>query len=420
MRRILKSPFFILIVVAVTAGSSCGLFSGLLTKDVGGALAIAGIVVLAILAPVTTLHLMKALSTSNRALLDRLSPEDQPRGESASSRGQVARDRQRLRELASNPENRLQTASLMVLLIASLNIAVGWVAWVFQFEFLQSAGIGFGSILMGVVFLVLSIFSGRGSLTALVIAAALYALDGISAVAFSGYSWSMAVGHLFLLVPILRGIGAKRAIMKQGKGVLASGEGAAPHVGKALPRQRFFAFAIDLGIVGVVEGAWVLAGGSALWLVGIEQTPVWPVVLWGVIAAAMPATYFAQAYSTSGQTLGKRALQIRVVPIDGAPLTWAKGILRTVSYLLSGLPFGWGFLLSLWDADRQAGHDKIAGTLVVRDSVEREQLQGTLEPAEIHRRRKQWLTGLGISSLLMAVGIFVQILRILEWGEMVP
>jgi hypothetical protein len=61
--------------------------------------------------------------------------------------------------------------------------------------------------------------------------------------------------------------------------------------------------------------------------------------------------------------------------------------------------------------NRQAGHDKIAGTLVVPVSVTPEQLQGTLEPLEVHRNRNWFLLGLGTSSILMAVGLYMEILR---------
>jgi hypothetical protein len=118
----------------------------------------------------------------------------------------------------------------------------------------------------------------------------------------------------------------------------------------------------------------------------------------------IPAVYYAWAYSTSGQTSGKSLLGIKVVSIDGSSLDWRKGILRYVGYILSGIPLCLGFLWSIWDPDKQAWHDKIAGTCVVRASVAPEQLQGTIDPSEARRRQKRWLLGLGIATLLIVVG----------------
>jgi len=81
--------------------------------------------------------------------------------------------------------------------------------------------------------------------------------------------------------------------------------------------------------------------------------------------------YFIRPTAKSGQTLGKRMVGIRVVDKNGNPPNFAHSLLRYVIgftieglllYILIGLV---GFLWPLWDTQKQAWHDKIAGTFVV-------------------------------------------------------
>ena len=69
-----------------------------------------------------------------------------------------------------------------------------------------------------------------------------------------------------------------------------------------------------------------------------------------------------------GQTFGKRFIGIRIVREDGSPLTYrATAIRHLVGYPLSLLAGGLGILWALWDNKQQGWHDKLAGTLVVKD-----------------------------------------------------
>jgi len=71
-----------------------------------------------------------------------------------------------------------------------------------------------------------------------------------------------------------------------------------------------------------------------------------------------------------GQTIGKKALGIRVVRKDnGAPLGYGLSIGRFLARLAEGFTFGIGLLWAAWDPMHQTLHDKMAGTLVVRSAV---------------------------------------------------
>lgn len=67
----------------------------------------------------------------------------------------------------------------------------------------------------------------------------------------------------------------------------------------------------------------------------------------------------------NGQTPGKRFLKVRVIQLDGTPLSIWDSFGRYGGYgagLATGLL---GFLQIYWDANRQAIHDKISATIVI-------------------------------------------------------
>ena len=70
-----------------------------------------------------------------------------------------------------------------------------------------------------------------------------------------------------------------------------------------------------------------------------------------------------------GQTPGKRALGIRVVRLDGQRVTWWHAFERAGGYAAGFATGLLGFLQIYWDPNRQATHDKIAGTVVIRDGA---------------------------------------------------
>lgn len=78
------------------------------------------------------------------------------------------------------------------------------------------------------------------------------------------------------------------------------------------------------------------------------------------------AAYFIFFWMRDGQTLGNRLLAIKVVREDGQKFDFATGIIRYISYLISGIVLWLGFLWIIWDKKKQGWHDKIAKTVVVK------------------------------------------------------
>ncbi|PSD22736.1 RDD family protein, partial [Stenotrophomonas maltophilia] len=72
-----------------------------------------------------------------------------------------------------------------------------------------------------------------------------------------------------------------------------------------------------------------------------------------------------------GRTLGKRALGLRVLARDGAPVGWMPAITRNLLRTVDMLPFGYalGLISSLFDPHGRRLGDLVAGTVVVHAPV---------------------------------------------------
>lgn len=76
--------------------------------------------------------------------------------------------------------------------------------------------------------------------------------------------------------------------------------------------------------------------------------------------------YYVFLQARSGQTLGKKIMGIKVISADGSPPSRGRCFLRLIGYGINSLTFYIGFLMPLWDQNKQALHDKMASTYVIR------------------------------------------------------
>jgi uncharacterized RDD family membrane protein YckC len=82
----------------------------------------------------------------------------------------------------------------------------------------------------------------------------------------------------------------------------------------------------------------------------------------GVIGIVYPVIF----HWLWGQTLGKMAVRIRVVTMQGEPLSLGCAILRQLGSWLSAAILGLGYVMAGLRTDKRALHDLIAGTRVER------------------------------------------------------
>lgn len=70
-------------------------------------------------------------------------------------------------------------------------------------------------------------------------------------------------------------------------------------------------------------------------------------------------------------TPGKMATKLTIVDAKtGGPLSLGQAIIRYVGYIVSSLPLGLGYLWIAIDKRKQGWHDKLAGTVVIRNMTD--------------------------------------------------
>lgn len=132
------------------------------------------------------------------------------------------------------------------------------------------------------------------------------------------------------------------------------------------PRSGFFrrlgAFVIDGVVLGTVYVALAFILQQGLVILTVANVLV------------DMAYYALQEGGANGQTLGKRALGIRVVDsTTGGRIGYGRGALRYLARFLSSLPLGLGYLWMVPDRENQTWHDKLASTVVVPASAHGEE-----------------------------------------------
>ena len=119
---------------------------------------------------------------------------------------------------------------------------------------------------------------------------------------------------------------------------------------------RFLAILIDsigLGIISQIIAS-VLYGGDQTAGSGLQT-----------LVGVAYFCYFWSSYG-KGQTLGMRALNIRVIKKDGSSLDLVGAFLRYVGLVISVAVIFIGVIWAAFDGQKQGWHDKIAGTYVVK------------------------------------------------------
>jgi uncharacterized RDD family membrane protein YckC len=86
-----------------------------------------------------------------------------------------------------------------------------------------------------------------------------------------------------------------------------------------------------------------------------------------IISWVLPAVAVVLFWLFRQATPGKMAISAQVVDArTGGRLSLGQSVLRYFGYFVSTIPFGLGLLWVAFDPKKQAWHDKIAGTVVIR------------------------------------------------------
>jgi uncharacterized RDD family membrane protein YckC len=127
---------------------------------------------------------------------------------------------------------------------------------------------------------------------------------------------------------------------------------------------RAIAVIID-SLIFVVFGccfvlALALAGGGEF-----EQTGA-PAILLQLALGVIYYLYFIILEGSSGSTLGKRVMKLRVVKVDGSQISMGDAAIRNVLRVVDGIMFYLVGAIIIWTSmDKQRLGDRVAKTIVV-------------------------------------------------------
>ena len=131
--------------------------------------------------------------------------------------------------------------------------------------------------------------------------------------------------------------------------------GTGPSGPRASFGRRLVAAIIDGILLGVVGGIFYAISRTLGYIVQILLTVAYLTYLEG---------------SASGQTVGKKAMGIRVVDFQtGGPIGYPRAFIRWIGRYVSAIACLLGYFWMLWDREKQTWHDKFANDVVVPESA---------------------------------------------------
>jgi len=133
---------------------------------------------------------------------------------------------------------------------------------------------------------------------------------------------------------------------------------------------RAVAVFLDGILMNVLSYGLMAALGIAMGVVGgldAEDPPLAFLLLAMVISIGIPMAYFVFMESSSLQaTLGKKLVGLKVTDLAGNRIGVGRATGRFLGKFVSLMTLYIGFMMAGWTKNKQALHDMMAGTLVVR------------------------------------------------------
>ena len=132
--------------------------------------------------------------------------------------------------------------------------------------------------------------------------------------------------------------------------------------------SRLAAFAADVGAswgaytlgVALLNAAVKLVTGHSYTLSNHQILALITWVVWEFL-------YFSYQWAVSGKTLGMAVFGLQVVTREGRPISGRQAVIRTIALGISLLTLGIAFLGIVFQRERRALNDFMAGTAVVYD-----------------------------------------------------
>lgn len=171
--------------------------------------------------------------------------------------------------------------------------------------------------------------------------------------------------------------------------------------------RRFAANSLDGIILGILYRAInellrAIASLSGTAYPGFSEWMLCAIIFW---------VYMIWLKGYRGATPGYYALGIRIISINGTHVNVKQILIRIMSSFFSAIPFGLGYIWITIDANRQAWHDKIAGTYVIKSGAMPVRVINLPRTGLI---RVKLLTSLIVASLLLLLGLIGGVMYLLK------
>jgi predicted Zn finger-like uncharacterized protein len=116
-------------------------------------------------------------------------------------------------------------------------------------------------------------------------------------------------------------------------------------------------------VLGFILG---MIAASAVGMLNQEGQIMMAAVTW-LFGVALAVAYYVFFTGYCGQTPGKMAVRVKVIRTDGTDIGYGMSFLREViGKFISGIILGIGYLMVVFDSQKQGLHDKIADTYVIK------------------------------------------------------
>ena len=144
---------------------------------------------------------------------------------------------------------------------------------------------------------------------------------------------------------------------------------------KANPLFRLIAVIIDAIILWIPQSIlMVIFVGSVSIMPPTDPQQIGPWIqqlmaangIVNLLMIVIAITYFSIFWVKKGATPGKLLMGIKVVKVDGSPITYGDAILRYIGYIVDAIVCCLGYIWILFDPIGQGWHDKIAKTRVIK------------------------------------------------------
>ncbi len=137
---------------------------------------------------------------------------------------------------------------------------------------------------------------------------------------------------------------------------------------KSLPKQTV-SLARRLGAIlyDFLLLVTILVFASLIIVIPFNINPEHPLfIVYQLYIYTISFLFYAWFWTHGGQTLGMKTWKFKIISINGTNVNWANAFIRFTVAIVSWLPFGLGYIWSMFDTKKRTWHDIVSKTQLIR------------------------------------------------------